>query len=466
MNPWLWGAVAGEALAASMMGPEAISVLQSRRLRALLGVAKERSPLFRRLLRDHDPAVARLEDLPVTRKRELMAAFDEWVTDRSLRLSDLRQFMADSRRIGEPGPCGYMAWQSSGSSGEPGLFVQDDAAMAVYDALESLRRPWTARRIADPWFAGERIAYVGATNGHFAGIASIRRLRRLNPLLDRVLCELSFLQPAAQLVSQLNALQPTIVSTYPSSAVLLAQEQRAGRLRMRPSEIWTGGESMSRTMRRHVEEAFGCAVVDSYGASEFLALASPCRCGCLHLNSDWAILESVDAAGRPVPDGQLGANSLLTNLANYLQPLIRYELGDRILVHAERCACGSPFPVIDVHGRHDDTLRLATRHGSVSVVPLALCTVLEEEAGLVDFQVIQRAPAEIEIVAGSEGGVTIEQAARAARKLSRYLDGVGAVGVRVACRIGQLTRHGPGGKLQRVFRFDRAQGVGPRRFLQ
>ncbi|MBL0726630.1 phenylacetate--CoA ligase family protein [Piscinibacter sp. HJYY11] len=437
-------------MAASLGGPHALAALQSRRLQALLRHAKAKSPLFRRLLDGIDPAEARLQDLPVTRKRELMARFDEWVTDPALHLDAVRRFMRDSDRIGTPGPGGYMVWQSSGSSGEAGVFVQDDAAMAVYDALESQRRPWSSRRFTDPWFVGERIAYVGATNGHFAGIASIRRLRRLNPVFAGRLHEVSFLQPMAQLVSQLNALEPTIVSTYPSSAVLLAQEHLAGRLRIRPSEIWTGGESMSPTMRRHVEQAFGCEVVDSYGASEFLALASPCRCGCLHLNSDWAILESVDRDAQPVPQGQLGATALLTNLANRLQPLIRYDLGDRIRVHAEGCDCGSPFPLIDVLGRHDDTLRLVTQGREVSVLPLALCTVLEEEGGLVHFQVVQRGPAELEIVVEDRAKVSRELAGRAARSLKRYLESVGARGVRFAWTEGPPVRHGPGGKVQRV----------------
>ncbi|MGY4829118.1 phenylacetate--CoA ligase family protein [Sphaerotilaceae bacterium SBD11-9] len=450
MDPWLWSTVAGEVMAASLAAPQTLAALRTSRLRALLRHAKAKSPLFQRLLAGIDPARAALHELPVTHKRELMAHFDEWVTDPSLHLDAVQRFMADSRRIGEPGPRGYTVWQSSGSSGEPGVFVQDDSALAVYDALESQRRPWSARRLADPWCARERIVFVGATDGHFASVASIRRLRRLNPLLAGRLHELSFLRPTAELVSQLNALQPSIVSTYPSSAVLLADEHRAGRLRIRPGEVWTGGESLTPGMRRHIEQAFGCTVVNSYGASEFLALASPCRCSRLHLNSDWAILESVDEAGRPVPDGQPGATSLLTHLANRIQPLIRYDLGDRITFQAGRCECGSALPVIDVQGRHDDTLHLSSHGRVVSVPPLAVCTVLEDEAGLVDFQVVQRGPAEIEILAGGEGAASQELSERAARTLARYLASQGAGEVRVTCCAGSHARRGPGGKVQRI----------------
>jgi phenylacetate-CoA ligase len=449
-DAWRWGAAAGEVMAAALVGPAAIEALQALRLRALLAHAQAHSPYFARLLRDADPATVALQDLPLTRKPALMAHFDEWVTDRSLHLAALRQFMRDPARIGEPFAGRYTVWQSSGSSGLPGVFVQDATAMAVYDALEAQRRAWSPRRSLDPWCLGERIVFVGATDGHFASIASMRRLRRLNPLLAPRLHDLSFLQPTAQLVAQLDALMPTVIATYPSAAVLLAEERQAGRLAAQPREVWTGGESLTPAMRRHVEQVFGCSVVESYGASEFLALASQCRCGHLHVNSDWALLESVDASGRRVPDGQLGATTLLTNLANRVQPLIRYDLGDRIAVRPGRCACGSPFPAIEVHGRHDDTLHLRAGGQAVSLMPLALCTVLEEEAGLFDFQVVQRGPSSIEIRIGVGTPPPRALCERALLALGAYLARVGAGRVRLTCHRAREHPRGPGGKVQRV----------------
>jgi phenylacetate-CoA ligase len=47
--------------------------------------------------------------------------------------------------------------------------------------------------------------------------------------------------------------------------------------------------------------------------------------------------------------------------------------------------------VIEVQGRRDDTCMLRGRHGHpVALLPLALSTVLEEQAGLFDFQVCQK----------------------------------------------------------------------------
>jgi hypothetical protein len=105
------------------------------------------------------------------------------------------------------------------------------------------------------------------------------------------------------------------------------------------------------------------------------------------------MLEAVDARHRPVPPGQLSHTTLLTNLANHVQPLIRFDIGDRIVLPGTGCPCGSALPVVQVQGRRDDTLVVRGRSGQpVTLLPLALTTVLEEEAGAFDFQLRQTAP--------------------------------------------------------------------------
>ena len=325
--------------------------------------------------------------------------------------------------------------------------------MAVYDALEALRRPFLKplQRFFDPWGLAERSVFVGATGGHFASAVSIERLRRLNPALSGRLRSVSFLQPMQRLVSELQALAPTVIATYPSAAVLLAQERLAGRLNIAPREIWTGGETLSAAMRRFVEQAFGCPVVNSYGPSEFLSLACECRCGCLHLNSDWALLESVDADGAAVAPGAFGAATLLTSLANHVQPLIRYDLGDRVAMQATPCACGSRLPVIEVEGRCDDTLRLESPgRATVHVLPLALSTVLEDEAGLFDFQLVQEGPNELLLTSAGRDEAAGRKLKRASTLLAAFLVAQGASGVHIRCRNGLPGRRGRTGKVKRV----------------
>ena len=452
-DPWLSGSVAAEVAIASHADLDTLSTLQTQRLAHLLTAAARGSCIYRRLLHGRAPAAWRLQDLPVMHKAELMHRFDEWVTDPVLKLDALRRFTADRRRIAEPFLGRYIVWESSGSSGEPGIFVQDAAAMAVYDALEALRRPnlGPLPRLVDPWDLGERIAFVGATGGHFASTVSMERLRCLQPALSGRMHGVSFLQPVSELVAELQALAPTIIATYPSAAVLLAQERMAGRLDIALREVWTGGETLSPAMRRFVQRAFNCPLANSYGASEFLSLASECARGGLHLNSDWVILEPVDAHGRAVPPGEPGTTTLLTNLANHQQPLIRYDLGDCVTLRTDPCTCGSHLPLIDVEGRCDDTLSLGPPGAPrVHVLPLAISTVLEDDAGLFDFQLEQQGPSDLLLRTGLRGAAADSALHRARSVLSAFLTQQGASGVHIHCKSGQPGRRGRSGKIQHV----------------
>jgi putative adenylate-forming enzyme len=450
---WLAGSTALEVIAASAGSREQIEGLRRERLARLLAHAALHSPLYKSVLGQTDTRRLRLHELPVMTKAGLMRDFDRWVADPAVTRESVQAFMADRGAIAQDYLGRYQVWESSGSTGEPGVFIQDAQALAVYDALEIARRPVLdpGRRALDPWYVNERSAFVGATNGHFASIATVQRLRRLNPWLALNVRSFSFLEPVPLLVRSLNEFSPTVLMSYPSVALILAEECRAGRLAIALREIWTGGESLSATMREFIEQAFACPVAQSYGASEFLSLASECAHGRLHLNSDWAILESVDARGRPVNDGEAGSTVLLTNLANQVQPLIRYDLGDRVRLQAAPCACGSPLPVIDVHGRVDDGLSMADGRGHKVRLPgLALVTVLEEDAGVFDFQLRQVSDVALDLLLAEQGPNDDARLSRAMEALLKYLRAqhLPKVSVR-GHRVTSIDR-GRSGKIKRV----------------
>ena len=380
-----------DVVAAARASAPELAARQHARLSRLLDAAVQHSPWWRTRLRGV-PSDAPLDALPTLSRGELMANFDASVCDPRIRLAELRRLTADPQRIAEPYLGSYMVWESSGSGGEPGIFVQDAAAMAVYDALEAQRRSAVRplQRWLDPLYLSERLAFVGATSGHFASYVSVQRLRQLNPWLAPGLQSFSILQAQGALVAQLNRFAPTIVAPKPPAAARRADLADAGALQFRPREVWTGGETLTPGLRQRIEAGLGCAVRNSYGASEFLSMGWECGHGRLHLNTDWLVLEPIDAQGLPVPPGEPSSSTLLTNLANTVQPLIRYELGDQITVCPDACACGSALPAVCVVGRQDDVLRLrGARNRRVTLLPLALTTALEDEAGVFDFQVGQ-----------------------------------------------------------------------------
>jgi phenylacetate-coenzyme A ligase PaaK-like adenylate-forming protein len=390
---WSVATLAAQTLLTRGMGAAAIAAAQRQRYATLVAHARMHSPFYRKRWRHLPTGVPALADLPVVTKQELMAAFDDWCTDRAIGARDVGRFLGTRAHIGERYRERYLVWTSSGTTGTPGVFVQDEAALAAYDALVSVQLTGSMFAACD-WSAaaaqGGRAALVTADCDHFASIASWRRVAHGKPWLD--MKSFAVTLPLPDIVAGLDAYRPAFIASYPTVLALLADEQNAGRLRLRPAALWAGGEALSRATHDAIEHAFGCPLINEYGASECLTIGYGCREGSLHVNSDWAILEPVDREHRPTPPGALSHTVLLTNLANSVQPIVRYDLGDRVRAATARCGCGSALPAIQVEGRCDDVVALTAGDGTiVRLVPLALTTVVEEATGVHRFQIVQRA---------------------------------------------------------------------------
>jgi phenylacetate-coenzyme A ligase PaaK-like adenylate-forming protein len=110
----------------------------------------------------------------------------------------------------------------------------------------------------------------------------------------------------------------------------------------------------------------------------------------MHVNADWAILEVVDEDNRPVPDGEKGAKVLITNLANEVQPIIRYEIGDIVTMATEPCACGSTLPLIEKIDGRDSEMFWIGSEGELEPLPPAVFEVaLGELLDAREYQLVQ-----------------------------------------------------------------------------
>lgn len=396
-----------------------LQMIQHRRFVELLGFAREHSSYYRDHYRGFPTALSSVDlaDIPIVTKPDLMAHFDDWMTDPCITRSGVDAFLADPTTIGERYLGRFAVWTTAGTTGKPGIFVHDSASLAAYNIIGLLRAPSvmhliTWRQLRALLRHGSRNALLAVTGGHFVGASETEHLRRHAP---RWLANsgriFSVLQPLPDLVRALNDFQPNRIGGYPTALAVLAQEQLAGRLHIHPTMLTPAGESLSTPTRQRLERIFRCPVRMGYAASEFIALAFECPAGWLHVNADWVILEPVDADYRPVPPGTRSHTVLLTNLANYVAPLIRYDLGDSIIVKPGSCLCGCRLPAIHVEGREADVLHLEAADGSkVDVLPLAIGTVMEETRGVRRCQIIQTGPGELtlrlEVASGADETAT------------------------------------------------------------
>lgn len=357
--------------------PEQIEHWRTERLRELVAHAIARSPFWREQLGGLREPFG-VQDLPVLDKTTMMDRFDELVTDQRLRRDDLLEHLDsvshDALYLGS-----YRAMTTSGSSGSKGLFVYDRFGWTALVAQYFRYSAWAG---VAPRIPRLRIASVG-------GASPTHMTARLGSTLSlgihRVLA-LPATLPVAELVRQLNDFQPQWINIYPSVAALLVGEQQAGRLRLKLEGMSTSSELQTPELAARLESAFGVKPMNFYATTEGLW---GCECeerAGVHLFEDMTIVENVDADGRPVPDGEPGTALRVTNLFNRVQPLIRLEVSDVVVIDPAPCPCGRTLRRLRaIEGRLDDVLELA----GVSIVPLQF-GVVAADPGVRQFQVVQQ----------------------------------------------------------------------------
>jgi len=402
--------IAAEALRNGRASPERLARIQRKRLAELVRHSRTTSPFYRRAYRGLPEEVTDPRVLPPVDKPTLMANFDEWVTDPAITLEQLRtDFLSDLSLVGHKYLGRYHVMTTSGSTGEPAVLVHDQLSWRVLHVL-ARTRPHLLGGKANPkdlLRRGVRVAALYATGGHFGGVVLLESARAANPVIARRSRAFSVQRPISDLVGELNEFQPTMLGGYPSAMVLLAGEQLAGRLRIDPLQILCAGELLTDSMRAEIQSAFHCPIGEGYAATEVPGLSLQCTRGRLHVNIDWYVLEPTDSEHRPVPVGQTSSTVLVTNLSNRVQPVIRYDLGDRVTMSPEPCPCGSPLPTVAVEGRTNDVLTFESpAREPVVVLPLALGAVIEETPGVHRFQAIGTGPTALTVRLEPEPGAS------------------------------------------------------------
>jgi phenylacetate-coenzyme A ligase PaaK-like adenylate-forming protein len=426
----------GRALAERERWPrERLEAYQRERLAELVRHAVAHAPYYReRLPRGRvEPA-----DLPALDKTTLMERFDDIVCDRRLRRDELLEHLdgldRDALYLGE-----YRAMTTSGSSGRKGLFVYDRAGF-VRCAAQFFRCNDMCG--VKPSIPRLRMAVIG---GGSPTHMTRRGAALLSVGLHRIL-SLPVTMPVPKLVEALNAFQPAYMNAYPSVAALLADEQLAGRLRIRPERMTTSSELRTAEMTERIESAFGVRPFDIYGTTEGLW-----GCSCehgegIHLFEDMALVENVDADGRPVPDGEPGARLLVTNLYNRAQPLIRIAVSDMVTIDPEPCPCGRTLRRMRaIDGRADDVLEL----GGVAVHPVQFGVVTADRA-VREFQVVQHGERLRLRVVLREHAAVAEATHRLRERVAERLTGLGVTGVTIQVETCDEIARPPGGKLQMI----------------
>ena len=181
----------------------------------------------------------------------------------------------------------------------------------------------------------------------------------------------------------------------PSIGMLLAKCIRKNKLDKIPElkYIELTGEMLFDNVRKEIEEAFGCKVVNQYGCYEANSIAYECPCGKLHCMEDNIYVEIVNELGKEKKDGEEG-NIVITTLNSHMMPFIRYKVGDKgKIVHNPRCSCGNKSPILELtSGRISDyaILKDGSRINSYVFVRAINMVNMVYKNVIKQFQIIQK----------------------------------------------------------------------------
>ena len=296
--------------------------------------------------------------LPILRKDDVARRMDDLLA----RTADRSQ-----AKIGHTG----------GSTGKPLAFWYDDAKH------ELMRAGMMRSYMLSGWRPGQKILnFWGARQDVVPGGVFGAQLG------DFIAAEhtiAAYEYTKAQLVEWARFIQryrPVLLQGYASVLAEIARVVIDNRIAMPRTLIgvYSTAEVLNDSQRQHMQQAFGCKVFNQYGSREVPNIACECQLGFMHVFTDMVVLESLKIEN----ENRL----LVTSLTNRLMPMIRYDIGDTGRLLNGECACGLPFPLMEMElCRQNDLIRTCS---GKTVHPSYFNRLLYGQTQIRQYQWLQR----------------------------------------------------------------------------
>ena len=281
-----------------------------------------------------------------------------------------KEFLADN--AGKFG----ITWDStSGSTGTPLHFVLDDDVQANKIAALLRSYKWAGYKLGKKTFSLQSYYFQDKAYKY-------NRFYNILRFDSNKLKKSS----AIKVIKEINCFKPEFFMGFPFDIFMLSRfAEEEGIIIHPPRSIVTYGETLSKKKRKFLEEAYSCKVFDFFSLHECATMISECEHGNLHLIEDFAFHEVLE-------EGKLVG----TNFYNYAMPLIRYEIGDNIVLDnvSKKCKCGRNFRIVkEIIGKQCDYIE--TPDGRI--LGSVMSHSIDNAKGVICSQCIQNAIDRIDI---------------------------------------------------------------------
>lgn len=340
--------------------------VQKKHLNDLLKYAKKHSEYYSKAIPD-DLDFNKIEPI---NKQKFIENFDKIVTDKAVTfdkvLHDIKT--EDDENESPQIDSKYAITMTSGSTGNPTVILQDKYFQNISTILYSCR------------FMKMKFPFVLIGEGGNHGIESnmVNHNKKSVGFVKNIVTFVDVSDPIDSIIEQLKKAGPGTVMGYTGILTIVANRIIDKNVKIKEKMIYVSGEQCSEYDKNILRSAFDCKDVRvMYGCTEAGTIASECKYGHMHITSDWIKIEPVDKDNNPVGYDKLSDKLLLTNLMNKVQPIIRYEVTDKITLH-KGCKCGCKDDWLEIEGRSNDNLKFEKDGGTVTVPSMSLLIAMSD----------------------------------------------------------------------------------------
>lgn len=328
---------------------EQIKNLQQKAFTKLVNYTYLHSKFYQRIIDQNkiDLTNPRLADFPIIDKNTILKNFNDLVTDSEITKQKVEEYLTKPLTDNSLFLDKYTVVNTSGSSGTVGYFVYSQ---------DELARGLCYSSIANGIALNQKLAFIGATKGRFAGISMIKSAKKVKFMYKDILV-LDINDPLEEILDKLNDFGPTVVVAYSSFLPIIAKEQENGRLHISPKKINSSGEAISAENKKYVEKVFQTSIVNIYACSEHLIMGvGKDEYGGMHLMEDNFLFELNPST------------TLVTNLYNYTIPMIRYEMNDIFTPIVDPEPSIPYTKIANLVARQENGLKLLNRDGVLDFI--------------------------------------------------------------------------------------------------